>query len=52
MRSGFVAVDWGTTNRRWWSLDGDGHPGEEGSDDRGILDVDDYPAEVRTLRER
>src|SRR5688572_29546736 len=36
---GFIAVDWGTTNRRAWRIDGDGHVAEEMGDDRGILAV-------------
>jgi 2-dehydro-3-deoxygalactonokinase len=36
---GFIAVDWGTTNRRAWRIDGDGRVTEEMADDRGILAV-------------
>ena len=36
---GFIAVDWGTTNRRAYSLDGEGHCENEFEDDRGILSV-------------
>jgi 2-dehydro-3-deoxygalactonokinase len=36
---GFIAVDWGTTNRRAYRLAADGTRGEEMEDDRGILSV-------------
>jgi 2-dehydro-3-deoxygalactonokinase len=36
---GFIAVDWGTTNRRAYLLAADGARGEEMEDDRGILSV-------------
>ena len=35
---GFIAVDWGTTNRRAYRIDGQGSCAEEFEDDRGVLD--------------
>lgn len=37
---GFIAVDWGTTNRRAYRIEGDGRRGEEMEDGRGILSVE------------
>ena len=34
---GFIAVDWGTTNRRGYLIDPDGRLIDEMEDDRGIL---------------
>lgn len=51
MSRGFVAVDWGTTNRRSWVVEG-GIAGAPVTDDRGILGVSDFPAEVAALRDR
>ena len=39
MAEGFIAVDWGTTNRRAYRIDGDGRCGDEFEDDRGVLSV-------------
>ena len=36
---GFIAVDWGTTNRRAWRIDPGGGVAEEMEDERGILAV-------------
>ena len=36
---GFIAVDWGTTNRRGYLIGGDGRMTDEMEDDRGILAV-------------
>jgi 2-dehydro-3-deoxygalactonokinase len=47
----FVAVDWGTTNRRAWRIEG-GVATHLLSDDHGILAVDDFPAAVAALRDR
>lgn len=49
--AGFVAVDWGTTNRRAWLVEGDTVSGEMG-DDQGILNCTDFGASVASLRER
>ena len=47
----FIAVDWGTTNRRAWAIAG-GRATHLFSDDRGILAVADFAAEVAELRTR
>ncbi len=47
----FVAVDWGTTNRRAWTVAA-GRATHLLSDDRGILACDDFAAEVADLRGR
>lgn len=49
----FIAVDWGTTNRRAWRIEAGG-VAEEFEDSRGILSVEkgDFPAAVGEIRER
>ena len=49
----FIAVDWGTTNRRGWRIEG-GAVAEEFEDARGVLSVDkaNFPAAVANVRER
>ena len=49
----FIAVDWGTTNRRAWRIEG-GAIAEEFEDGRGVLSVDkaDFPAAVTQVRDR
>ncbi len=47
----FVAVDWGTTNRRAWRIAG-GAAEHLLSDDLGILACADFPAAVADLRDR
>jgi 2-dehydro-3-deoxygalactonokinase len=49
----FIAVDWGTTNRRAWRIEG-GAVAEELEDGRGVLSVakTDFPAAVAEIRER
>jgi 2-dehydro-3-deoxygalactonokinase len=51
---GFIAVDWGTTNRRAYLLDARGTLVAEMEDDKGILAVSagGFPAAVAELRER
>lgn len=51
---GFIAVDWGTTNRRGYLLAADGTLTDEFEDDQGILSVgpDGFPAAVARLRDR
>jgi 2-dehydro-3-deoxygalactonokinase len=51
---GFVAVDWGTTNRRAYRIDPDGRCGDEFSDGCGVLSVEKegFPAAVEELRAR
>ena len=51
---GFIAVDWGTTNRRAYLLWPDGGLAAEMEDDKGILSVPAgaFPAAVAEIRER
>lgn len=51
---GFIAVDWGTTNRRGYRLAADGAVADEFEDDKGILSVPSggFPAAVAELRDR
>ena len=51
---GFIAVDWGTTNRRGYVVDADGRCGEEFEDGRGILSVErgGFEAAVEEVRAR
>jgi 2-dehydro-3-deoxygalactonokinase len=51
---GFIAVDWGTTNRRSYLIGADGRLGESIEDDQGILSVPPggFPKAVADLRDR
>lgn len=51
---GFIAVDWGTTNRRGYLISADGRCVDEMEDERGILSVASgaFPAAVSQIRER
>ncbi len=51
---GFIAVDWGTTNRRGYLIGPDGALVDETEDDRGILSVPEggFPDAVAELRDR
>jgi 2-dehydro-3-deoxygalactonokinase len=51
---GYIAADWGTTNRRAYRLDGRGKCIDEFEDDQGILavDKDGFPAAVDQIRKR
>jgi 2-dehydro-3-deoxygalactonokinase len=51
---GFIAVDWGTTNRRAYVVDGSGRPGAEFEDSKGVLSVPSggFPAAVAEIRDR
>ena len=51
---GFIAVDWGTTNRRAYLIDGSGQRREEFEDGKGILSVADggFPKAVAEIRTR
>lgn len=51
---GFIAVDWGTTNRRAYLIGGDGGCVAEFEDGKGVLSVEqgDFPAAVGEIRER
>lgn len=46
----FVAVDWGTSNRRVFEIAGGAVTGTR-EDDKGILNCDDFAGEVATLRD-
>lgn len=37
---GYIAVDWGTTNRRAYRVEGDGRCSSEFEDDRGVLSIE------------
>ena len=51
---GFIGVDWGTTNRRAYRIDGGGQPVDEFEDGRGVLSVEGggFPAAVAAIRDR
>jgi 2-dehydro-3-deoxygalactonokinase len=51
---GFIAVDWGTTNRRAYRLNAAGRCVDEFEDDKGILSVPSggFPAAVAEVRQR
>lgn len=51
---GFIAVDWGTTNRRAYLLDADGRQGAEFEDGQGVLAVGagGFPDAVAEIRAR
>lgn len=46
----FIAVDWGTTNRRIYAIEDDGAVTATLRDDRGATTVSDYPAEISAMR--
>ena len=46
----FLAVDWGTSNRRGWRIEPGGKITQAFSDAHGILNVDDFPTSVAILR--
>jgi 2-dehydro-3-deoxygalactonokinase len=51
---GFIAVDWGTTNRRAYLIDGAGKRTDEFEDGKGVLSVPSggFPDAVREIRDR
>lgn len=51
---GFIAVDWGTTNRRAYLIDSNGHRTDEFEDAKGVLSVPDggFPAAIAEIREK
>lgn len=53
-RAAYIAIDWGTTNRRIFALDSSGGIVETFRDDKGILALQpqDYPAEIEAIRAR
>ena len=54
LREGFIAVDWGTTNRRAYRIDSSGAMTGEFEDGNGILSVSngEFPQAVAEVRER
>ena len=50
MARDFIAVDWGTSNRRVFRIAGDGSLIDRRDDDQGILSVRDFPAAIAGLR--
>ena len=54
MEGPFLAIDWGTTNRRAWRIGADGAVEAEEQDGRGILSMEagGFPAEAAALRAR
>lgn len=53
-RAAYIAVDWGTTNRRAYAVASDGTVVDTLTDGRGVLSIarDAYPAEISALRTR
>ncbi len=53
-KDGFIAVDWGTTNRRAYRLDASGRRLEEFEDPKGVLAIGPggFPAASAEIRER
>jgi 2-dehydro-3-deoxygalactonokinase len=51
---GYIAVDWGTTNRRAYLVDSDGKRTDEFEDAKGVLSVPQggFPAAVAEIRDR
>jgi len=51
---GFIAVDWGTTNRRAYLIDSGGKQAGEFEDGKGILSVPEggFPAAIAEIREK
>jgi 2-dehydro-3-deoxygalactonokinase len=51
---GFIAVDWGTTNRRAYRIDAQGNRGDEFEDHKGVLSIggDGFPDAVAEIRQR
>ncbi|HEX6740293.1 MAG TPA: 2-dehydro-3-deoxygalactonokinase [Sphingomicrobium sp.] len=51
---GFIAVDWGTTNRRAYRIDSSGERRDEFEDSKGVLSIPSgaFPAAVAEIRDR
>ena len=51
---GFIAVDWGTTNRRAYRIDHGGACADRFEDDRGVLSLEsgDFPNAIAEIRSR
>lgn len=54
MTGDYIAIDWGTTNRRAWRMSADGVAGDVLKDGRGVLSLqpNDYPNEFAAIRAR
>jgi 2-dehydro-3-deoxygalactonokinase len=52
MAGHFIAVDWGTSNRRIFRIGDDGAVLDRHEDDQGILSVKDFPASIAALRDK
>jgi 2-dehydro-3-deoxygalactonokinase len=54
LSSSYIAIDWGTTNRRAYRMAADGTVLDTIEDSRGVLALaaDDYPREAAALRDR
>jgi 2-dehydro-3-deoxygalactonokinase len=50
MAKEFIAVDWGTSNRRSFRIGSDGSVLDRQEDDQGILSVSDFPVSISALR--
>jgi 2-dehydro-3-deoxygalactonokinase len=52
--NGFIAVDWGTTNRRAYRIDSSGKCQDEFEDSKGVLSIDhaDFDGAVAEIRDR
>jgi 2-dehydro-3-deoxygalactonokinase len=53
-RAAYIAVDWGTTNRRAYAMTAEGMVMDRLQDDRGVLALTqgDYPGAIAALRDR
>jgi 2-dehydro-3-deoxygalactonokinase len=53
-QDGYIAVDWGTTNRRAWRVERDGNVSASFADDLGLLAVpaSGFPAAAAAIRQR
>src|SRR5215210_3466403 len=53
-QDGYIAVDWGTTNRRAWLIGDDGEVSDSFEDDLGLLAVPEggFPAAAAAIRHR
>ncbi|MBA3669847.1 MAG: 2-dehydro-3-deoxygalactonokinase [Sphingomonas sp.] len=51
---GFIAVDWGTSNRRAYRIDADGTCAAEFEDSGGVLSIEtrDFPTQANDIRKR
>ena len=52
--NGFIAVDWGTTNRRAYLIDSSGKQSDEFEDGKGVLSVPSggFPAAIAEIRDK